>query len=552
MLESKAYNTYCAFATREKTLKPKYIRKKADSDTSPKQKPVQATKGTRLKTKAKVAKSDKKKQPAKIPKAKGLDVLSKVALTEAKQLKVPDEKHLKTTGSDEGTDKSDGNDIDKSDGNDDDDGGSDNHDGDSDDERMQSNRDEIPGPNLTNVDQAEHEEEDVNERVHTPSDYELADDEKIHDEENINEEERIDEEEEDGVTKGLYKDKTDEPVQSSFVFFDFTSKLLNLKNLSPTNNEIASLMETSARHATAVPKITSSFTTISPPPHPFFNPLLQQATPTPTPTTFEVTTLFPSLLDFSSIFSFNDRVINLEKDPSELKQVDQEEVKTQLPKILPKAVSAFVTPVIERNVIESLEASVLERSSSQPKSTYKEVASLSEYELTRILLDKMDENKSHLRADYKRSFMLHWSSLTTRTKIYSIHMEPSHTVDDSRVQQDQVFDTGNNDEQPADKEISLKKFSLDRLLKGTCKSLTELEYHLEECSKATTEKLDWHNPEGKPYPFDISKPLPLTRDHRGRQVIPQDFFINNDLECLKGGDLRRRYSILVMKTKAAT
>ncbi|GJX19445.1 hypothetical protein Tco_0222122 [Tanacetum coccineum] len=35
------------------------------------------------------------------------------------------------------------------------------------------------------------------------------------------------------------------------------------------------------------------------------------------------------------------------------------------------------------------------------------------------------------------------------------------------------------------------------LLKGTCKSLTELEYHLEECSKATTERLDWHNPEAK-------------------------------------------------------
>nr|GEZ73208.1 hypothetical protein [Tanacetum cinerariifolium] len=31
------------------------------------------------------------------------------------------------------------------------------------------------------------------------------------------------------------------------------------------------------------------------------------------------------------------------------------------------------------------------------------------------------------------------------------------------------------------------------LLKGTCKSITELEYHLEECSKATTERLDWHN-----------------------------------------------------------
>ncbi|GJY62173.1 hypothetical protein Tco_0462830, partial [Tanacetum coccineum] len=39
-------------------------------------------------SKAKVAKSDKKKQPAKKPKAKGLAVLSEVALTKAKQLKL--------------------------------------------------------------------------------------------------------------------------------------------------------------------------------------------------------------------------------------------------------------------------------------------------------------------------------------------------------------------------------------------------------------------------------------------------------------------------------
>nr|GEY00291.1 hypothetical protein [Tanacetum cinerariifolium] len=83
-----------------------------------------------------------------------------------------------------------------------------------------------------------------------------------------------------------------------------------------------------------------------------------------------------------------------------------------------------------------------------------------------------------------------------------------------------------------------------KLLKGTCKSLTELEYHLEECSKATTKRLDWHNPEGKPYPFDLSKPLMYIRYHQGRQVIPQDFFINNDLEYLKGEDLSRRISIM--------
>nr|GEX55223.1 hypothetical protein [Tanacetum cinerariifolium] len=93
MLESKAYKTYYAFASGEKTPKLKYVRKKADSVTTPKQKPVQATKGIRLKTKAKVAKSDKKKQPEKKLKDKGLAVLSEV----------PDEQQQKTSGTDERT-----------------------------------------------------------------------------------------------------------------------------------------------------------------------------------------------------------------------------------------------------------------------------------------------------------------------------------------------------------------------------------------------------------------------------------------------------------------
>nr|GEX95026.1 hypothetical protein [Tanacetum cinerariifolium] len=46
------------------------------------------------------------------------------------------------------------------------------------------------------------------------------------------------------------------------------------------------------------------------------------------------------------------------------------------------------------------------------------------------------------------------------------------------------------------------------LIKGTCKSVVELEYHLKEVFKATNDRLDWHNPEGKPYPYDLSKPLP--------------------------------------------
>nr|GEU70825.1 putative reverse transcriptase domain-containing protein [Tanacetum cinerariifolium] len=71
MLKSKAYNTYYAFASGEKTPKPKYVRKKVDSDTSPKQKPVQATKGGS---------------------GDGVDT----------QSKVPDEQQQKVTGTNEG------------------------------------------------------------------------------------------------------------------------------------------------------------------------------------------------------------------------------------------------------------------------------------------------------------------------------------------------------------------------------------------------------------------------------------------------------------------
>nr|GEX79474.1 hypothetical protein [Tanacetum cinerariifolium] len=65
---------------------------------------------------------------------------------------------------------------------------------------------------------------------------------------------------------------------------------------------------------------------------------------------------------------------------------------------------------------------------------------------------------------------------------------------------------------------------------GSCKSLIELEYHLEEVYKATTHQLDWVNPEGQQYPHNLLQPLPLIPNNRGRRVIPFEHFIKNDLE----------------------
>nr|GEV35067.1 cationic amino acid transporter 7, chloroplastic-like [Tanacetum cinerariifolium] len=77
------------------------------------------------------------------------------------------------------------------------------------------------------------------------------------------------------------------------------------------------------------------------------------------------------------------------------------------------------------------------------------------------------------------------------------------------------------------------------LMKGSCNSLTELEYHLEEVYKATMDQLDWINPKGQQYPHNLLQPLPLIPDNRGRRVIPFAHFINNDLEYLRGGDFKR-------------
>nr|GEW88484.1 integrase, catalytic region, zinc finger, CCHC-type, peptidase aspartic, catalytic [Tanacetum cinerariifolium] len=159
MLESKAYQTYYAFASGEKAPKPKYIRKKADLDTSPKQKPVQANKSTKIKSKSKLA-SKRSKKHFHVSHASGssdgFDTNSKVQ----------DEQQQNTFGTDEGTGtklgvpdvppyeseskKESWGDSEDDDGDNDNDGESDDHDDDSNDGRIESDSDEIPDPNLTN------------------------------------------------------------------------------------------------------------------------------------------------------------------------------------------------------------------------------------------------------------------------------------------------------------------------------------------------------------------------------------------------------------------
>ncbi|GJT92287.1 hypothetical protein Tco_1081132, partial [Tanacetum coccineum] len=177
---------------------------------------------------------------------------------------------------------------------------------------------------------------------------------------------------------------------------------------------------------------------------------------------------------------------------------------------------------IKKNVTELVEAAVLTRSSSQPMSTYEAATLLSEFERTKIMIDKMEKNKSYDKADYKKKLydaLVESGLETTVTKIKTppmdhtevrkegnqvkrlsppeIQEELSHTVEDSGMQQDQEFVMGDNDEQSADKEVT---------------------------------KADWFKKPERPPTLDP----------------------NWNLEYLNGGDLSRRYSTSVTKSKAAT
>ncbi|GJZ70956.1 retrovirus-related pol polyprotein from transposon TNT 1-94, partial [Tanacetum coccineum] len=194
-------------------------------------------------------------------------------------------------------------------------------------------------------------------KVHTPDDYELTDEEKIDDEDKM-----VEEENDEGRVDEIMSLKNQDLCKKKKMLI----KLLNLENFSPADSEIASLMDTTVRH-----EETSNF---------------------------------------FSVFKFNERVTNLEHDLSEMKQVDQyaqalssipaivdRYIDNKLGEVMKKAIqlhnakfSDFVTPVIEKNVIESLEAAVLAKSSSQQQSTYKAAVSLFEFELTKILIHKME------------------------------------------------------------------------------------------------------------------------------------------------------------------
>ncbi|GJZ45899.1 hypothetical protein Tco_0593495 [Tanacetum coccineum] len=244
--------------------------------------------------------------------------------------------------------------------------------------------------------------------------------------------------------------------QSSSVSSGFVSHMLNPR----PDTGIDSIFNTKETSLVDVPVTTIAepplvfTTTLPPPPTPLITHM--QQTPFPIPTTAPSTSL-QYLLNFGSLFGFDHRLKTLETNFSEFKQTNQfaeavssipgivdaylankmhetvktviqlqserlrdeaqaenedflnklddnikkiikdqvkEQVKAQVSKILPK---------IEKLVNDQLESEVLIRSSNEAKTSHAVAANLSELELKKILIDKMEANKSIDRSDTQKN-----------------------------------------------------------------------------------------------------------------------------------------------------
>nr|GEZ58167.1 hypothetical protein [Tanacetum cinerariifolium] len=316
---------------------------------------------------------------------------------------------------------------------------------------------------------------------------------------------------------------------SSSVSSQFVTSMLN-----PTLDVgMESIFETTSQMGAQTPILVA--------PLPMIAPTLTSSTiatitttiQSPTPPTTASSTLIQDLPNFGSLFDIDNRLRTLEANFSE-----------------------FIT-----DCKRELEAKVLTRSSHSLKTSYAVAADLSEMELKKILIEKMEGNKSIQRSDeqrnlYKALVKTYESDkiiLDTYGKTVTLKKrcdddadkdeEPSVGPDRGSKRRREGKEPesasapkekatmsagkstqGTKSRQASTSESAIVKepmqttfqmeepshleFDIDtltpkliagpiyELLKGSCKSLVELEYNLEEVYNTTTDQLDWVNPEG--------------------------------------------------------
>ncbi|GJZ27174.1 uncharacterized mitochondrial protein-like protein [Tanacetum coccineum] len=198
-----------------------------------------------------------------------------------------------------------------------------------------------------------------------------------------------------------------------------------------------------------------------------------------------------------------------------MKKVIKEQVKKEVSKITPK---------IEKLVNEQLESEVLpicSGSGNYASTMVFEAPAHQEFE-TGVHDEQAEEEVHHLPDWFQQPKRLPSPDHAWNKSVPAVHESVQPWLSnlarrqDPRESFDELTDTTFDFSAFVMNRLNVKTLTPEllagptfELMKGTCKSLTELEYFCEEVYKATTEKLDWINPEGRQYPHDLRQPLPL-------------------------------------------
>nr|GEZ03443.1 hypothetical protein [Tanacetum cinerariifolium] len=155
--------------------------------------------------------------------------------------------------------------------------------------------------------------------------------------------------------------------------------------LTPVNPDVASL-------PVSAPTLTpSTIATIT---------IVQQA---PTPMTTAPSTLLQYLPNFGSLFGFDHRLKTLEDNFSEFVQTNQfARAVSSIPEIVQRYMDQRMNEAV-KTMNEQLEAEVLTWSSNSSKTSYVLATDLSEMELKKILIEKIEGNKSIHRSNEQRN-----------------------------------------------------------------------------------------------------------------------------------------------------
>ncbi|GJY20371.1 hypothetical protein Tco_0392937 [Tanacetum coccineum] len=156
---------------------------------------------------------------------------------------------------------------------------------------------------------------------------------------------------------------------------------------------------------------------------------------------------------------------------------------------------------------------------SEHMGQYEAAATLTEFELKKILIDKMDKSESYLAAPKHREC---YEGLI---KSYDLDKNLFSTYDKKRKTSKDAEPTKGPKAKESQSSSSKGTKSQPKYSGKFCSS-EEPEF------EALSEKLDWENPEGSDYPFDLTNPLPLVMSGNC-QKVPVDYFFNNDLKHLK-------------------